>query len=432
VKVCAAEKCAVTDENGHYKIDGVSLPTDLSLKVGQALVGSVKVESDKFDITPKVLIGENNDTTAAALGAMLHQIGEKKGADLIDLSNVKSLKMNAPSLVDEIKKNPINAKVEVVGNKTSKQAEINATVIDEYKQNNPGMVTNILTYRGETTNSKALVFKFNTKENEITYRIPGEEGSMTIDNLYNNFVYKDMDDNLYFFSGNIGVGAFDDMLAVGIQAYQDNSEVNLSNKALNLALVNSSTDNLTMCVIPDVRPDQTFVAYCSDGWKGQFHWSMKDNIMSFSGTDNSHTGRFYFRPAYDGRISLVGNIDGWAAFGSEAKPITAAELNGAKFTYFASDEEGYCYGDVEVKGSKLTHADKYCSEGGAESGTATLTLNPVIHYGNNTYELNGFVKVVEDNDPDETSYAMIDPSNGYFILLSNEGDIVVGSNKPVK
>jgi hypothetical protein len=440
VNVCVkdTDKCDVTDKTGAYEIQGVTLPVNLVLKVGESLVGAVAAKSTQFDITPKVLAA-GDEKVAARIGSVLHKIGTPAGGEVVDLSAVKEVANVTGSLVDEIKKDVKNGeetKLKVI-TKEGKVKDHTVTSQDDkkYALDNPGMVAERISYKGGISDGKAVAFTFDPEKDTVEYQIGAMKGTLEIQNLYKNFVYKDKKNNKYFFSGSVAAGAVDDSLVVGIQTFGKNDpKVDVYGKEFALALMNDDEDDeVTLCqAFFFKKGDQRVALECSDDYSAEFTWTEEaDNVIKFQG--DGKTGMLYLRASADadGRSSLVGNLQDYVIMGAEAKPITDAELNGASFVYYAAgednDKEWYCYGDATVKGTKLEHKDAYCSDGDTGSGSATLTLNPVY----NGQELNGFVKVTEEDG--EVSFGMFDPSNGYFIMIPMNGDeIVVGSDKAVK
>jgi len=176
--------CNQTDENGIASLPVSSLPTTLSVNVGNVTIGFVNATAPYVPITP-ITLADNDNKTAQKLGAFLHALdGDTDGnATVIDLSNVTvelSDKEKKP-LVELLKKKSATLKISVkhkdkgnhtitINNQTvsydGKKVEYNIKLIEE-KHKKEEIAKQFLHFVFEAWKENYKVLFLNSQEENI-------------------------------------------------------------------------------------------------------------------------------------------------------------------------------------------------------------------------------------------------------------------------
>ena len=461
INVCVrgTDNCVRTDANGAFTLNGVSAPVELELKIGNSVLADLNVSSNSYRITPAVL-GENNSTVASYIGAMLHGIA---GCDLTsnscDFSNITNVDVNNSSnlaIINEVKQileQNSSAVINInVDGSTVPISEANATL---YTTLNPTMsgVSNY-NFNGAARAGDYTTFTYNSENSTITYHIKGnvygdKNGTREIENLYGNVFFKDKDkDNIfYFFSGSLGVAVIPDVnesnasqtaLVVGMQQPDKNltaADLDLiANKRFNY--MEFDTDGSIYFGLIDINSTNTadlngtWTDY-GDGSNGR--WEVNGSHLDVFDS-NGKIANIIIRAGTSRAGIVVDNVDGGFGIGIEAKPLTINDLKG---TYYYFD--GECYGKVTVDENGFDYQDEYCmNNNDMDSGSGTLVLNPSIDPDQNASTDNNITLYglgqVRDEDGNLTNeFVFIEPNDGYYVSVDfSDGDLAIGSNKPLK
>ena len=450
VKVCVAgsNNCATTDLNGKFVINDVTTPLNLEIKIGNSVLGKVRVNNSNVDITPSVL-ADNNTILAAYIGTFLHVIGGcSVTSQTCNLSNVTSVDINTSSnedLIEELKSamevNSSVIPIRVNGN----EVNLTDTNVILYQTANPTMVgiTNV-NYNGAASVGDYASFSYDKNTNTVTYQVAGnvfgnKSGTREIENLYGNVFFKDKNgNNFYFFSGSLGVAVIplDNNVSflTGLQIPEKNltaSDLKLiANKRFNYMEFTSNTVSFAFIEI-----NSTNVNDLNGTWRDFVEgdsgtWEVNGSHLDVKNSNGVKVANVIIRPGVKRSGIVVDLVGGGFGVGVEAKALTFAEMSGT-FYYQDSDDSGTCYGKAVVNGTNFSYADEYCYGTTKASGSGTLELNPFVDVNNDgtpDINLTGLAKVSGENE-----YIFIDPEDGYYISIDMaNGDLSIGSNKPLK
>lgn len=463
VNVCVedSEKCAVTDQEGYFKIEGITLPAVLDVKLGNSVLKKLKVDTSTLDITPAVL-ADDNSTLAAYVGALLHKAGGCDiSADECDLSNVGTLDIQGAVGEEFMEKmqNALSTNSSFTFSVNGEDMSISADDEQLYLSYNPTMSgVKEFSYSGAAAAGDLMNFTFDTETNKLNYTITGSvyssiSGTKELVNLYGDTFFTDKDTNreFYFFSGSLGVGVLgipgEDKMAflVGLQLPStDISENLIVNKEFNYIDFDDA-GNVSFAIVDVNKSDtgeRTWQAYDFDGasWQSEGGvWVPKGSFIEIYDSNNNKIANLIIKPGVNRAGFVVDDLDGGFGVGLEAKPLEASEIGGT-FAYYDSDftDDSSCFGDVSLSGTTFSAKEKYCIDStGAlspsdETDSGSLTLNPEV--GGRV--LNGIAKVNESDDL-SSEYVFVDSEDGYYISVGFDSNgqaqfLSIGSNKSIK
>ncbi len=449
VKVCVKNttNCVTTDSNGKFTINAAA-PVDLELKIGDQVLGDITANSNTMTITPRVL-ADGNVTLASYIGATLHMMaGCDMTAQTCDFSGVSSVDIedgNGTTLIDKIKTACLDGKVQINVNGTLK--EVNSTIVSMYESANPDMVSASVTYSGAANAGDFATFTFDPETNTLNYHVTGpvfgdKNGTLQMQNVYENVFYKDQYNNFYFFSQSMGVAmiTFDDgttTFVTGLQTPYTLDTSLITNKTFNI--VSIDTNGIGFDVIEINGSNDTNGTWRSVVSDDNGTWVKDGKHLVANDSAGSFIGNIIIRPPVveGGRAGIIVDENGGFALGVEAKPLEADEING-RYYYYDEGGDYMCYGYVDVNGTSYTFKDTYCSDGEPEEGSGALVLNPSIDPDqnastDNNITLNGFARLKDENGTLTKTFVYIDPTAGYYVSVDMEsGEINIGSNKPLK
>ena len=462
VKVCVknSTKCAVTDQNGYFDLQGVSAPVELELKVGDSVIKSFTASSASLTVTPSML-ADNNATLAAYIGTFLHEAGDCNiSQESCDLSNVTSLDVLSGTnaeLVSEIEQQlSTNATLSFKVNGNDKNVSNDEAQL--YMSFNPNMIgISSYSYSGAAAVGDFVRFKFDKNTNKLDYNISGNiygdlNGSKTLKELYGGTFFTDQatQNDFYFFSGNLGVGVVpipnqtNPAFLVGLQLPEETINENLIvNKEFNY-IDFDNTGDITFSIV-DINKSsdgsRTWTAYDFNGtdWESENGtWNIQADHINVLDSNGNKIANLIIKPGVNKAGFVIDNVNGGFGIGVEAKPLVASDINGTFAFYdddFANDEG--CFGDVVLNGASFTATEKYCIDSNGNMSASnhvengTLTLNPTV--GGRV--LNGLADVNDTTGLSE--YAFIDSVDGYFISVGFDTNghaqfLSIGSNKGIK
>ncbi len=460
VKVCAQNICAVTDENGHFELKGVSAPFNAKIYIDDMLLKELNIRANNEKITPKVL-AEGNETLASYIGAFLHKVANcSLDAKQCDLSNVQSIDIDENSndaLVEELKRAVANKSVQF----TLNGEDNNLTLLEalSYANDNPTMLSNKVKFKGALNGGDYATFSFDKESKHLSYSVKGKlfpngkEGSVALTPLANTkSFYKDANDNFYFITKSLGIANVEiangvSGFVVGLQSPLESIDVaQIINKRyytfyikedptvgvvaqLSMVELNASAANATV---------GTWRRFDNDEIEEHGTWELDGSKLKIKDENNNTVAYAILRAAgAHARVGFVMDfVDGGIALGVEAKAITPEQISGHYEIYNYEDyDNGHqtCIGNVDVNGNSFRYVMSQCSgedtEDVGEPYVGTLILNPTID--GITY--NGLIKV--NNDEDE--FILMDNEAGYFIsVITGENNrldsITIGSNKALQ
>ena len=464
VNVCVkgTDNCVKTDSNGQFTLSGVKAPVELEIKIGNSVLADLNVSSNNYRITPAVL-GDNNSTVASYIGAMLHGIaGCGLTSQRCDFSNVTNVDVNNSSnlpIINEVKQilehnSSADINITVDGNNVQ-ISESNTTL---YATANPTM-TGVTNYRfnGAARAGDYATFTYDSENSTITYHIKGnvygnKSNTREIENLYGNVFFKDKNksDVFYFFSGSLGVAIIPDVnesnasqtaFVVGMQQPDKNltaADLDLiANKRFNY--MEFDTDGSIYFGVIDINSTNTsdlngtWVDYV-DNTNGR--WEVNGSHLDVFDS-NGKIANIVIRAGTSRSGIVVDNVDGGFGIGIEAKELTASDLRGTYY-YFDSDSDGTeCYGKTTISADNngsFSYQDTWCTDtDDIDSGSGTLVLNPTVIINRREVNLTGIAQVRDEDGNLTNEFVFIDPDDGYYVSIDrSNGDISIGSNKPLK
>ena len=452
IKVClkGSDNCAITDANGKFTLQNVNLPATLEIKIGNSVFADLNVKTTTLKITPSML-ADNNSTKAAYIGAFLHKVaGCEMDAQNCSFSGKVSVDItdgNGDKLLDKLFDAMKDGNVSI--NVDGKEDEVNKSIVTRYENANPDMVSNEVSYKGAVKIGDFASFNFDSKTNKLTYNLSGsklgqKDGNVTLVNEYKNIFFKDEDGDIAFFTKSLGVilTEYNNSMVpvVGLQMPTTLDTSLILNKRFNF--IDISSDGIDFTIVDVNGSGNSGIWSDIDGNNG--NWELNNTHLDAcenNGRSCVPMAHFMIRPPIveDGRAGIVvDNLDGGFSIGIEAKPITANEIKGTYYYEDIANDGTVCYGSVTVNGETFNYQDAKCNKGTPSSGTGSLILNPQIDPDgdantDNNITLNGLAQVVDANGNPTKEYVFIDPKEGYYVSVDTQnGDISIGSNKPIK
>ena len=205
VKVCDDYgHCAITDENGKFRLSGVKAPVHLTFSIGDTLIASYTTNKSTFTVTPKEL-AEGDSNVGSFLGAVLHKIaGCEINATNCDVSSINELDINENSLVEHIKNSLSDNKVSVV--KDGQTIIVTKYDAFDYANNAPEMVSDIYNYKGVLSEG-VIDVNVSKKDYKLSYIYLKNNGTSKSDEIQlskiNQILFKDSKSNYYLIGKNI-------------------------------------------------------------------------------------------------------------------------------------------------------------------------------------------------------------------------------------
>jgi hypothetical protein len=447
VNICVKNttNCVKTDSNGAFTIKNVTLPSTLEIKIGDSVFTDISVSSNSVTITPSKM-ADSNATLASYIGAFLHKVADcSMNEDSCDLSNINSLDIDSSSnkdLLDELKEKAQSSST-ITFKKNRQSYNLISADVSLYTLANPTMIgKSTIDFTGSASAGDFATFSFDKNSKKLNFKINGsvfgsKSGNIDLEDIYGHVFFKDKNgDNFYFFSGSLGVAVIPnannntDAYIVGLQMPDKNLTSDdialIANKKFNY-IEFSSDDDVSFEVIEINATDGA----TSGSWRSLVEqdshgtWEVEGNHLAVKDPNGEKVANVIIR-AGESRAGIVVDLVGGAGFGVgvEAKPLEANELSG-RFYYqdSSSNSDVMCYGYVDVNGESFSYHDRWCSDNDTNSGNGSLELNPTV----NGVTLNGVARVSGTNE-----YVFMDPDDGYYIAIDmDEGDLSIGSNKPL-
>ena len=455
VKVCLkdTEVCTLTNSQGKFSL-AVDYPADVDLYIGDYKLGSVKVTSKNYKITPAVL-ADANVTLSGYLGAFLHFASTGTlNTNYCNMNNIKNLEINSSgdTIVEKLKNYNY-----VDGNLTFSVNDKNYTVtkddLNYYITSNPVKcgVNNII-YNGAATVGDYAEFNLNYFSKEMSYKFSGKELSnvqknVKIYNLYRNMFYIGEDSSSFFFITR-GVmiskivnskGSFDvitlphNFEKLTIKDVSKN--YNILVKGLNVNGVSyEAFVNLT------ITPNKTYLMYLkpfnSDNvlkLTGKWDFDSDDKLVLY---DDNNQKVFYLKvkKGLNKNSVVLDGINGGFGLGVEAKDITRSDLKTYHYLNIYpidAKKTKVCFGYTNEKlinsnKIEIKETDEKCFIARSYPNKGVITfeqvsvnapriytqvVNPVVSFNGVNVKLSGI-------GIDTKNISILDGDNGFYINYS--------------
>jgi len=461
VKVCIDDKCDITNENGVFKIEDVYLPATLTLFIGNRILSEVEITNqDDFEnlkISP-MFLAKDNKTLAEYLGAFLHGVGMcSLNAEKCDLSNVKEIMVGDDNetnnwenrrIVDSLRKvllkcDNIHFRVSIkdkdgkdcIHNNTidKQQADLyanhcgcgdnesNNNDINEQNDNNSNdnntndnsihTGSDNVSFIGLAGYNIAISGKYDKGNHKLYLSTNNKQWSVELKNVYNNIVFKDSNDNLYFISPTLIAAPYIDeygekYISFLFKDYGINNTYNNMQQGDYLLLPDLSNLKLSKSIDKFIGNWEISDSYDGLNYKGEWELSydLKKVIVIRSDGQVKDYNITMIPDIENGRSAFImENVDrdGYFTFkvGIYRKPMTINELIGTYDTYRINEFDDVCYGKVFItKDKKFKYNDIWCEGGNESSYTGNLLFDAKDKFGEGFYDSKGMALVMSEGN----------------------------------
>lgn len=471
VKVCLKDTgvCTTTDKNGKFTLD-TTYPATLELSVAGIKLAEVEVKS-YTNITPG-LLSEGNVTLGGYLGAFLHKAaGCGITAYYCDLSNVKSLEMNASgdSLVEMVKNAVQNGVLYAKAN--GKNINVTLSDIDEYITSNPVISgKKDLTYQGVMTLGDYAEFKFDVKNSKMNFNITGNVlGKFSADthiyNMYNNMLYVNSDaSNFYYLTASnmfatvMRNGKLYPVIGITKNFVKiEESEVIGKTFSLLVKDANIYGEKITSLASLVLNANHTFLFVTKDLYGNAIKisgiWEFKNDKVYLKNEDGSNFIILAVKKGKSQLIAIADFVNGGFGLASEAVKTGREDYTSYSYLKFiekSANEKEICLGNLRVNKKddnlvSITERDSKCFTVYVNSNVNAVFFEEVPVKGEVTYlaqtdpamEIDGIdvaMNSVAISKKGVMAATVIDGDNGLFAqvgIRDSKEVAVFGSNKPI-
>ena len=304
--------------------------------------------------------------------------------------------------------------------------------------------TKTATYTGAASAGDLATFTFDGRV--LTYRVSGPvfgnlSGSLTLTPVEGPFLYKDEDDNYYYFSGNLGVAEIelDDGRIAWVAGLQNVARPTVEqvagNSSKNYLYIEIDQNGTIDGYILTVNANNTWYTTDLSGQIEDYgNWTIVDNYIRAYDSENN-TYNVIVKPGTSraGIVVDYGNGNGMG-IGLEQKTLTADDVTGTYTSYYYDPVSGLeCFGNVTVSANNGTYSYTYtasCSDNSTDDSAGTLELNTFCYANGTRVPLNG-IACAQDANSGNLYDVFIDPVDGYYIAVNPATqERVIGSSKP--